>query len=439
MKREQTPRKPWVIGVMQIVVLVALISGVFYCIHQISLRNLSNQESTLLGLLLTLLSVFAGWLITHVYAEQQTAEAIEDVHARSRENLRTYALKASEKVNNLSNEFSRLATYLEEELAYSDYETPAEALNGREERIESAIHLIRTLKSVNDTALSDWEGVIGDELDEQREEQKEKEQELRLLIEKVEGLAENHNNKAKGSVENDYLLRQQLSDLRTEFRAVVSSLGVPGVPTISSKAVRKNKEAVHKSCPKCQVELVYRQRATTGGSKAVRCKSCASRFVSRYTGEGGFVLEDRGPKIERTVCPECSEVLSVLLQNAPGSHVVHECTRCAKTLQTTRTVAGINTKLRLYVAAPKLAKEEIDAAFIESVSKLLPAQPWPTGIHKTISATLGVRSGLVTDAIQYLIRAGRFMPQIDGVLYGPVATSIAREPDSCVERDKSAE
>jgi hypothetical protein len=39
-----------------------------------------------------------------------------------------------------------------------------EALQAREERIESAIHLIRTLKSVNDTSLSDWEGVIGDEL-----------------------------------------------------------------------------------------------------------------------------------------------------------------------------------------------------------------------------------------------------------------------------------
>ncbi len=403
---------------MQVVLLIAMIVGVFYCVHQISLKNLSNQESTLLGILLTLLSVFAGWLITHIYAEHQTAAAIEDVYARNRENLKTYALKASEKVNNLSNELGRLAVYLEEELAYSDYETPAEALNGREERIESAIHLIRTLKSVNDTSLSDWAGVIGEELDEQREEQLEKEQELRQLIDKVESLVDAHNNETQGSLNNDHLLRQQLSELRAEFRTVVSSLGVPGVPAMSSKTVRKNKEAVHKVCPKCNAELDYRQRATNGGAKAVRCKTCSSRFVSRYTGESGFILEDRGPKPEQINCPACNASLTLPLQNVPGTNLVHICSSCAKTLQTTRTVNGIVTKLRPFISSDKVDANDPDV--IEKVRNLLPDQPWPSGIHRTIAATLGIKPGIVTDIIQGLIQSGRFLPQIEGVVYKPV-------------------
>ncbi len=121
-----------------------------------------------------------------MYSASQHKAAIEEVQEVHRTNLRTYALKAAEKVTNLSNELSRLSTYLQQELDYTDYRNTEEKLQAKEERLESAIHLLSTLKSVNDTSLSDWQGVIGDELAVQREETKEREQELRAMLLEVE-------------------------------------------------------------------------------------------------------------------------------------------------------------------------------------------------------------------------------------------------------------
>ena len=99
------------------------------------------------------------------------------------ENLRTYALKAAEKVNNLSEQLNRLSLYLEDDLQEeSNY---SESSN---QRIISAIHMIAMLKSVNDTSLSDWQGVIGEEIEEHRKEAEEREIILTNLMDKVERL-----------------------------------------------------------------------------------------------------------------------------------------------------------------------------------------------------------------------------------------------------------
>lgn len=65
----------------------------------------------------------------------------------------------------MSNELNRFVLYSEQAIAETEHESPEEALLAREERITSAIHIANTLKSVNDTSLSDWRGVIGEELD----------------------------------------------------------------------------------------------------------------------------------------------------------------------------------------------------------------------------------------------------------------------------------
>lgn len=106
--------------------------------------------------------------MSHIYAQTSQKLAVQEVKEFHQANLRTYALKAAEKVNNLSNELNLLSVYLQQELDSADYDSTDEELLAKEERLESAIHIINTLKSVNDTALSDWEGVIGDELDQQR-------------------------------------------------------------------------------------------------------------------------------------------------------------------------------------------------------------------------------------------------------------------------------
>lgn len=48
------------------------------------------------------------------------------------------------------------------------------------------------------------------------------------------------------------------------------------------------------------------------------------------------------------------------------------------------------------------------------VEQLLPAQPWPTGVHKVIADRLGVPNSKVSKSIERLIAAGKFRDQVDG-------------------------
>ena len=114
-------------------------------------------------MLLTILSFVVSYLISNYFAEISYKKAIDEVQEQHLANLRTYALNAAEKVGNLSNELTRLSLYLQQELDY-DEENLEMANHALYERITSTIHLINTLKSVNDTSLSDWRGVIGEEL-----------------------------------------------------------------------------------------------------------------------------------------------------------------------------------------------------------------------------------------------------------------------------------
>ncbi|MFC2135312.1 hypothetical protein ACFLTH_11925, partial [Bacteroidota bacterium] len=144
-----------------------------------STKELTSNETTLMSVLLTLLSVVVTWIVAQYFANISHKHVIADVKNEYSNNLRTYALNAAEKVDNLSNELSKLSLYLQSELE-NDEDTIEEALLSKSEKIESTIHIINTLKSVNDTSLSDWKGVIGEELEEREEEKEERENKLLL-------------------------------------------------------------------------------------------------------------------------------------------------------------------------------------------------------------------------------------------------------------------
>jgi len=55
--------------------------------------------------------------------------------------------------------------------------------------------------------------------------------------------------------------------------------------------------------------------------------------------------------------------------------------------------------------------------FVTQVDMLLPVQPWPTGIHVEIAEKLEVGKNKVHRAIYELIRSGRRLKQVDGILY----------------------
>lgn len=173
---------------LRTLIFLAYGAGIIFCIYFISGENVSARESAMVGVILTILSILASWSMSHYYSESQHTKALKDVTEFHRTNIKTYARKAAEKVTNLSNELGKLSTYLEKELTRTDYDNAEEELSAKEERIESAIHITNTLKSINDTALSDWEGVIGDELEQRRAEQQEREEEIEDLLSRYESM-----------------------------------------------------------------------------------------------------------------------------------------------------------------------------------------------------------------------------------------------------------
>lgn len=59
---------------------------------------------------------------------------------------------------------------------------------------------------------------------------------------------------------------------------------------------------------------------------------------------------------------------------------------------------------------------QIDEDFIDTVKELLPTQPWPVGIHKSIASQLGCTNSKVSRTIEILIDSGIFKKQINGHL-----------------------
>jgi hypothetical protein len=405
----------WGIWLTRIILLIGFVWGVGYTLNLFSVNTLTNRETTLLGVVLTICSTIASWLVTHIYAAKQTEQAVEDVQERSAANLKMYALKASEKVNNLSNELGRLATYLQEELEWTDYANPQEAIRGREERIESAVHIIRTLKSVNDTSLSDWEGVIGDELDEQREERMEREKELGAVIQRAASIIESHHEELAGT-KNDSVavLRSDLDTLKGDLRRAIVELGGP------TARATKRKDTLETVCPGCGAALKYRQRVKVNSCKAVKCEGCNGLFLSRCTklpdGDIAVTLEKREHKEVSFACLSCGGVNLAKLDTAPHVAMGVACTTCSSPLKIVRSIDG-KVSVKAVVQQPK--RKVLDEASLGLIKDALPQQPWDEGIHKKVASTLGFSSTFVQSGIQELIKRGVFFPQFNGVVYRP--------------------
>lgn len=397
----------------------AFFLGIGFCLYLISTGSLSANEVAVLSIVLTFLSVLATWILTHMYSQSQHKKAIEEVEESHRKNLRTYALKAAEKVNNLSTQLSRLATYLEGSLEESDDERLREDLLSKRERIESSIQIVDMLKSMNDNALSDWEGVIGDELDEQRELQAERDEKIRELIERFETISESQIDTQMYAQDSTQALTKEIDSLRRDLRSIAVNLGLTPIRLARSSERKPRRETVETPCPACGENLSYKQRANPKSIKSFKCKSCNTKIISRYDVEKGFILEKRHMAQEQITCPSCNTVCEVELDTYPNSSVVVQCDNCKHNMTVTRTIDGIRIK------AKALTND-----IVELVKNSLPPQPWPGGIHKTVADKLGLSHGLVSEAISKLIRMGVFNPQVDGRIYVPQSTVIKKKSKS---------
>lgn len=400
---------------IRVVLFFSFVVGIVVCIYIINQGKMTDRESAMLGVLVTILSVLASWIITEMYGTAQYREAIQDVREEYRNNLRTYALNAADKVNNLSNELNKLSNYLEEELDYTDYRSTDEELLAKEERIQSAIHLIRTLKSVNDTALRDWEGVIGEELDQRREEQEEKEEALKDLVARVESLIEDQRQDFAGSQNDTKSVRHEVESLKRELRLATFQLSDTAIP----RRIRKKepKQDVAGNCPVCHSPINYMQRSSVRSVKLVPCKICNTKLVSTYKELTGFSLKPRKVEPETVNCPHCGFQSTVQLDNYLGSNVSVSCTACNRSFRLLRTHDGVEvTAANTSTSSEKMVVSE---ETLEKVHHLLPAQPWPTGTHLAVAEQLGLTPSEVRRAMAELTKRGVVHLQRDGVVYMP--------------------
>jgi predicted SprT family Zn-dependent metalloprotease len=404
---------------LRVIIFIAYSAGIAVCIYFITSQNLTSRESGLVGVILAIISILASWTVSHYYSESQHTKALKEVQEFHRTNLKTYARKAAEKVNNLSNELSRLSAYLEKELTRTDYDNVEEELNAKEERIESAIHITNTLKSINDTALSDWEGVISDELEQRRVEQQEREEELEDLLTRYDTLMNTLQHEIAHSGDSTLVVQKEIDSLRKELHFLASRIGI--ITPSSFRLSRASKNTVEVKCPICHTQLTYRQKAKENSVKALKCPNCETRLVSRYNKTEGFILKIRNPIKEKITCPKCSASIEVELDPMPSSTVSTTCPDCNTEMRIVRTPDGFRITQTTVSSSQdsSTGKPNLNEEIIQQVRNELPVQPWPKGTHKLVATKLNLTNREVFAAINELIKRGIFNPQIDGKLYFP--------------------
>lgn len=419
--------------------ILAVLLGPIYWINT---KQLTNIENMLLSQLQMILSIIVTWIITHLYSQQQQYNVLSQAEESHRTNLRSYARQAAEKVNNLSEQLDKLSEYLRVELeeTYSQ-DNPKDALLEISERMLSAIHIVNTLKSVNDTSLSDWQGVIGDLLDERREEKEEQEKEIRKFIEKTLPLFQEKNVENVNPENDAKVLELKLSvdSLKNELRSLIAS---KTTSSIRIGSISGGREDIVSRCPHCNAIVSYRHRKNyTSKMRGVKCDACQTQLVSKYDPDKGFQLEVRRPVPEEVKCPGCNHIFTVKIDMLASPGITLSCPNCSAEVVVRRQANKVKIKLKNTLADKEttilptgelkettiLPTEEL----LDLVKKELPPQPWPQNTHKDVAAKLGLSHKAVRGAIQSLINQGECYPQINGVVYYPAKVKTAEQNNQC--------
>jgi hypothetical protein len=411
-------------GLVFSLLFAAIVSGVF-CLWSINHGAPTAKESLLLAFILTICTTIASLLITQYYAEKS-----------SRRELHTFAKKAAEKVTNLSKQMDVLSASLQQELDDSDYESPKEALLARDMTVESTIRMLGTLKSVNDGSLSDWQGVIGQEITAQRQEREKQEGDLRVIVERLGALgadATKSNGGNREGEDDEGRLRNEVDEIKRDVRVLAAQVG--GVPVRRAKA-RSTKEEIRRNCPNCNASIVYRQRAKPNSFKLVECPQCMKHLYSRF-GETGFVLMENKEEALEIQCPGCDSKLPVQLGFALGSSKDVQCAECSRAVQTRRQPGGVS--VAFVDAAHVVASVAISEDLLQKVTEAMPPQPWPDGAAGVAAKAIGIPKSTMSSAISELIRRGVFRVQVDGQLYAPIiSTSDRRHTVSAIDSHSGA-
>jgi hypothetical protein len=105
------------------------------------------------------------------------------------------------------------------------------------------------------------------------------------------------------------------------------------------------------------------------------------------------------------------------------------CAKVCKEFATLHSLTGVECLARDYYNRgekdTRRTFRPLSDDFLSQVDLLLPAQPWPTGVHIEVAEKLEVSRAKVQQAINQLIKSGRRTKQIDGNLYDAAGNIIA--------------
>ena len=387
-------------GLIPIIVTLGLAAGILIALLIAGTRELTTTESVLLGILLSAASMIVSWLVTHLYSQTSLRDTIRQATDSNTENIRSMGVRAAEKVLNLSSELQRLvdalATAMEDAENTEDTKQSTMLLR---ERVLSAIHNLETLKSMNDTFLSDWRGGIGEEIERQH-----------ILEKQIESLRTElyRQIRERDLLSSDVISPDDLAAVEsrieeTEKRLTEKIVALPF--KVHPKAAKSKKDDITIACASCEAQIQVRLRPRKGSRKLVKCPTCT--MYSKVT-----VIDDSEmdivpvPMYEFTgLCPLCSSNICEQVPNYAGAMVSITCNSCDVQLLLSKSSSDANLRI------PKGSRRQMPQKLVDTVFDKLPQRPWPTHIHKTIATEMGVSNSVVSRIIGHLIEQGNFPPE----------------------------
>lgn len=379
-----------------IVIVAALSIGIIVALVIAGKRDLTATESLLLGILLSAASMLVSWLVTHIYSQANLDDAIKQATDSNTENMRNYAVKAAEKVLNLSNELQRLID------ALSGACDEADDLNGYkdsavllQERISAAVHNLETLRSMNDTFLSDWRGVIGEEIDRQIALEKQ----IESLADELDQQRTEHELLSSSVVSPDVL--EKLEEQINETKQLLSKK-MTALPFKVATPSPKKKRDIVVDCPSCEQANKVKFRRRKGARKLMTCSRCGCYSEVRGLDAEEIQVTVVGVQKYSEKCPLCEASIEGELPDFPGAMKRTTCGNCETAVLASRTNAGINVRL------DNSSKARVPKRLADEVRKLLPERPWPTYIHKSIAKELGMSNNQVCRIISAFIEDGLY-------------------------------
>jgi uncharacterized membrane protein (DUF485 family) len=399
-------------AVLIVIVTIVAVAGVIASFIFFTHSDLTANEQVLFSIITTVCSLVFSWILSHIYYQKSNEQSLDTLRNEFKSNLILYASKAAEKVNNLSAELIRLSVYLQSALD-ERHNSETESASAKVERIQSTIHIINTLKSINDGSLSDWKGVIPEEIKELEDTKRAEVENITKIISEYQDFMGTVDQRNEEEFE-DHSMREEIKVLNQKLDLAINSItGISTRPKVLKNKEPLRKEEVASKCPECETEIFFEQKPSPTSLKKMKCENCSTVLVSKWSINEGFLLLRDEPILEDVKCPECDAVCSVALRLSFASYVLATCIQCTSELKVTRRAGTIDVK----TINDKMEEGDLEETFIQSVKTILPPQPWPTGTSKLTAEKLGVLDSKVRKAVKILIKRGDFKYQFDGKLY----------------------